>query len=70
MATKTKNKNDISLDKNISDSFTKLPELRLGEQFSFQSSGVVELYLELFSSERFAPGDNYNILFLTFLDQC
>jgi hypothetical protein len=44
MVKKAKSKNDISLDKNISDSFTKLPELRLGEQFVVQSSGVVELH--------------------------
>jgi hypothetical protein len=37
MVKKAKRKNDISLDKNISDSFTKLPELRLGEQFVVQS---------------------------------
>ena len=65
-AKNAKSKNDISLDKNISDSFTKLPELRLGEQFVVQSSGVVELHLGLYSGEGFAPGDNYNILFLTF----
>ena len=66
MVKKAKSKNDISLDKNINDSFTKLPELRLCEQFVVQSPGVIELHLNLFSGESFAPGDNYNILFLTF----
>ena len=52
MAKNAKSKNDISLGKNISDSFTKLPELRLGEQLVIQSLGVVELRLELFRGDR------------------
>jgi len=66
MAKNAKRKKDISLDKNMSDSFTKLPELRLGEQFVVQNSGAVEFHLGLFSGEGFASGDNYNTLFLTF----
>ena len=37
MVKKAKGKNDISLDKNISDSFTKRPGHRLGEHFVVQS---------------------------------
>ena len=39
-----KMENNISLDKNISNSSTKLTEIRLGEQFVVQSSRVVELH--------------------------
>ena len=39
-----KMENDINLDKNISNSSTKLPEIRLGEQFVVQSLRVEELH--------------------------
>lgn len=52
MVKNAKSKNDISLRQNISDSFTKLPELGLGEQFVVQSLVVVELCLELLRKDN------------------
>jgi len=55
-----KMENDINLDKNISNSSTKLPEIRLGEQFVVQSLRVVELHYGLFRGRSFEPGESCN----------